>query len=64
MGTIHRCWRPWTCGDYVLATKILDYWSNFMKNGDPNAEGLPAWRNCSNDDAFVLKLDIDESQSV
>ncbi len=58
MGTLPRCWRPWTAGDYELAGRILDYWTNFMKKGDPNAEGLPKWKGCSKQDPFVLELNV------
>ncbi len=43
-GTMDRCWRPWTEGDLALSRLMLDYWTNFMKTGDPNGQGLPAWR--------------------
>ena len=58
MGTLSRCWRPWTAGDYELAGRILDYWTNFMKKGDPNAEDLPKWKGCSKQDPFVLELNV------
>ena len=29
--------------DYALSKTMLSYWSNFVKNGDPNGEGLPQW---------------------
>lgn len=35
-----RDWQEW---DYELADIVTSYWSNFMKNGDPNGEGLPEW---------------------
>ena len=35
--------RPWTEYDVKLADIMSSYWSNFMKSGDPNAEGLPYW---------------------
>lgn len=57
MGTLHRCWRPWTAGDYELSERMLDYWVNFMRTGDPNGKGLPEWKTCSKSDAFVLELD-------
>ena len=59
MGTLPRCWRPWTAGDYALSGKMLDYWTNFMKTGDPNAENLPAWESCSAENSFVLELNVD-----
>ena len=57
MGTLDRCWRPWTEGDRVLSDKMLDYWTNFMKTGDPNGAGLPEWKPCSKDDSFVMDFD-------
>lgn len=35
-----RDWEEW---DWKLADITTDYWSNFMKTGDPNGEGLPQW---------------------
>ncbi len=59
MGTMPRCWRPWASGDYALSAKILDYWTNFMKTGDPNADDLPVWKRCSRETSFVMELNID-----
>lgn len=35
--------RPWSEYDVQLADQMSSYWANFMKNGDPNGEGLPHW---------------------
>ena len=35
--------RPWTDTDYKIADVMSDYWINFVKTGDPNGKGLPAW---------------------
>lgn len=35
--------RPWTEWDEQLADSMSTYWSNFMKTGNPNGEGLPVW---------------------
>lgn len=50
MGTIRRCWRPMEEQDFRLSERMVRYWTNFMKNGDPNGEGLPAWEPCRVDD--------------
>lgn len=42
-GTYGRCWRPMTENDGKLSAEMVDYWTNFMKTGNPNGEGLPAW---------------------
>ena len=58
MGTLDRCWRPWTEGDRGLETRILDYWANFMRDGDPNGEGLPTWAPCDCEKSFVMELNV------
>jgi para-nitrobenzyl esterase len=35
--------RPWETEDRQLARVMSDYWANFIKTGDPNGAGLPAW---------------------
>lgn len=35
--------RPWREEDYQLADMATTYWSNFMRTGDVNGEGVPAW---------------------
>ena len=58
MGTLGRCWRPWTEGDRALSERMLDYWCNFMRAGDPNGEGLPAWEPCDREASNVLELNV------
>ena len=33
----------WETCDYRLSNTMLGYWSNFVKTGDPNGDGLPTW---------------------
>ena len=58
MDTLDRCWRPWEAGDYELRDRIMDYWTNFMKTGDPNGAGLPEWKRCTKEDPYVQELNI------
>ena len=44
--------------DVQLSERMLDYWTNFMKKGDPNGNGLPQWRECSAADPFVMEFDV------
>lgn len=59
MGTLGRCWRPFTPEDYALSNQMLDYWCNFMRNGNPNGAGLPEWKPCSSADGFVQTFDVE-----
>ncbi len=56
-GTLNRCWRPMTQSDYTLSDEMLDYWTNFMKTGNPNGKGLPLWKPCTQGLSDVIKLD-------
>ena len=33
---------------------MVTYWTNFMKNGDPNGENVPQWNAYSKDDKFTM----------
>jgi len=42
--TLGVCWRPFVGRHYDLARQMCNYWSNFIKNGNPNgldADGTP-----------------------
>ncbi len=58
MGTMERCWRPWTEDDFALSDRMLDYWTNFMRTGDPNGGELPKWEPCSKANSFVMELNV------
>lgn len=42
-GTLSRCWRPMTAWDYTLSDMMSSYFTNFVRTGNPNGEGLPHW---------------------
>ncbi len=42
-GTLGKCWRTMEKHDYELSAKMVEYWTNFAKNGNPDGEGLPEW---------------------
>jgi para-nitrobenzyl esterase len=56
-GTLNRSWRPKTPGDYVVSEALTDYWTNFIKTGDPNGSSLPEWKPCSASNPYVQMLD-------
>lgn len=55
-GTMDRCWRPWEKHDYELSEKMLDYWVNFMRTGNPNGEGDQEWQPCTKENPVVFEL--------
>lgn len=48
-----RYWEDW---DYELADIVTSYWSNFMKTGNPNGEGLPEWVNSNSEHLAYMDL--------
>ena len=56
-GTMDRCWRPFTEEDLNLSAGMVRYWTNFMKSGDPNGDGLSPWRPYHSEDD-IKTLDV------
>ncbi len=54
--------RDWTDYDHELADMMTSYWSNFMKTGDPNGDGLPEW--LPSDSEHLAYLNIGENDTV
>ena len=48
---------PWTPADRRLADLMSSYWTNFVKRGDPNGPGLPAWPRFTKQSGKALHLD-------
>jgi para-nitrobenzyl esterase len=56
-GTLDRlAGRPFTATDNKVAAVLQGYWLNFIKTGDPNGGGMPAWRpfDPARDDVMAL----------
>ncbi|MCD8123666.1 MAG: carboxylesterase family protein [Lachnospiraceae bacterium] len=41
--TFLRSWRPMEETDFRLSITMSSYWMNFIRTGNPNGSGLPAW---------------------
>lgn len=56
-GSLDYCWRPLEEADFELSRKMIAYWSNFMKCGDPNGGMGGPWRPCTQSDPYfeILK---------
>lgn len=55
-GTLGECWRPMEEKDYNLSREMINYWTNFIKDGNPNGDGLNKWESCTKDNNFVMKF--------
>ncbi|MEJ0061083.1 MAG: carboxylesterase family protein [Terricaulis sp.] len=48
--------RSFTAQDRSISETMQLYWTNFIKTGDPNGAGLPAWPRASGDSAPIMEL--------
>ncbi len=46
----------YNAADYALSETIMDYIENFVRTGNPNGEGLPEWKDFSEDPTQLLEL--------
>lgn len=49
-------WRPYDGTDFNLSNIMCAYWTNFVKTGDPNGDGLPKWKKYNGSAEKVLEL--------
>ena len=49
---------PYTDEDFALSVLMHQYWVNFVKNGDPNGEGLPDWASKAADPDRHMQFDL------
>jgi para-nitrobenzyl esterase len=55
-GTLSRSWRPYNGIDYQLSINLIQYWSNFIKYGNPNSGALPEWQPFTKSDPKCIEL--------
>jgi len=49
----------WTPDDYKVSKLMQEYFANFIKTGDPNGKGLPAWPAANSGDAIkFMRIDV------
>ena len=58
--TLDRSWRPFTAADEELSNRMVDYWTNFCKYGNPNGETDGEWKNSTKEAPFVMNLRVKE----
>ena len=59
--SLKHCWRPWTDGDWALADKMIDYWTNFAKYSDPNGPDGGEWTPCTKENSNFMVFKLDEN---
>lgn len=63
--SLKNCWRPWTQGDWDLSEKMLTYWSDFAKYGDPNGPDGGEWLPYTKDNRkfMIFRLDGNDAEA-
>jgi para-nitrobenzyl esterase len=54
--TLDRADRPFTQEDRLLSRTMGGYWANWVRTGDPNGPGLPAWPRLRPDEPTLLEI--------
>lgn len=64
--SLRHSWRPFTAGDEELSTRIVDYWTNFAKYGNPNGSGEGIWTpyTAEKPEFMVFNVDGDKATFV
>ncbi len=52
-------WRPFTTGDHALSRTMIGYWTNFVKNGDPNGAERRIWTPYTAQNPAFMDLNVD-----
>lgn len=60
--TLHTWKRPWQAHDLAVEKLMSSYWINFIKTGNPNGEGLPAWKKYDKKEGIILEIDKQTAQ--
>jgi para-nitrobenzyl esterase len=66
--TLAKCWRPFKGKHYDLARIMCNYWSNFIKTGDPNgddADGtpMPRWNPYTGKEPYAIFLSEEKGET-
>ncbi len=57
-------WRPFTTGDEALSLKMVDFYTNFAKSGDPNGKGGGEWTPYTPEVPKFMTFDADEENAI
>jgi len=62
--SLGHSWRPFTAGDEALSNKIVNYWTNFVKFGDPNGKEDVSWTPYTDELPEFMVLDANGNQAI
>jgi len=54
--TLSNSWRPFTNVDYTLSNEMVNYWTNFVKWGNPNGKGSETWHPYTRELPYIMIL--------
>lgn len=57
-GNLEKCWRPFGKEDRELSDRMMTYFVNFIKTGNPNAEGLEEWKPLTKKEKRFMMFDV------
>jgi para-nitrobenzyl esterase len=57
-------WRPFTEGDKELSSKMVDYWTNFAKFGNPNGKEDNVWTAYTPQQPQFMLFDANEKNAI
>ena len=60
--TLFKFWRAYGAKDEALSRRLMKYWTNFAKTGDPNGEGLAPWTPYTEESPLTMIHDTEESR--
>lgn len=62
--SFRHSWRPFSKGDQDLSMKIVGFWTNFAKYGNPNGKGPELWTPYTPEkpEFMILDVDVDEAK--
>ena len=61
--SFRNSWRPFTKGDNELSLKMVDYWTNFAKYGDPSGKDGGEWTAYTAESPKFMVLDAGEESA-
>jgi para-nitrobenzyl esterase len=56
--SFRHSWRPFTAGDEALSKKMVDYYTNFSKYGNPNGKEAGLWTPYTTDTPKFMVFDV------